>query len=148
MVSLCSKRCTTLPALAAQKRFLAKAATADSNAECQDLTDCDGSESYQAEAPTLTTDRVCAPLSAPCDESGQMESEPPSPTSDRVCVTTTSTTTTTTCAMPGYGQPMSMAMGGDQQVPMAQPISQPPSPPAAGSNWFGAGAASSEAKSE
>ena len=78
------------------KRFLAKAATADSNAECQDLTDCDGSESYQAEAPTLTTDRVCAPLSAPCDESGQMESEPPSPTSDRVCVATTSTTTTTT----------------------------------------------------
>ena len=87
------------------------AATPTSDRECEDLLAPCEAGSFQSEAPTPVSDRVCEPcnrgtFSEQEDMStcvavtecaaGFLESTPATPTSNRVCVATTTTTTTTT----------------------------------------------------
>ena len=50
---------------------------------CVAVSSCGGGE-YEAAAPTPTTDRACAPITA-CDEDAEFEVAAPTATQDRVC---------------------------------------------------------------
>lgn len=58
---------------------------ATENRDCRNITQCNITE-YQTQAPSLTSNRICTPLTSECD-STQYESVVPDATTNRVCST-------------------------------------------------------------